>query len=160
MASPSERLLISFVPTSDEDASQLIETLVADGGADEVRIESGSDFGFAAETVLAIVILGPVGLEVLRRLADWFRDRNDCLLVIDARGPDLRVEERCDIVGRRGQVIVVTAPDVQVVIKKNDAILDLQALVMHGLDRSASAIAEAARAAGASAEIEQPRSDL
>lgn len=149
-----ERLLISFVPTSTEDSDRLASQLLEGGGVGSATVEVNDDAALTAETVLMIVTLGPIGLAVLTRLVDWFRDRNDCLLVVDTRGSDLKIEERCDIVGRRGQVIVITGPDEQVVIHRNEAFLDLQALVTAAIGKSAEAVRSLASASGARAEIE------
>jgi hypothetical protein len=156
----SDRLVMQFVPRSPDDAADFRHHLTAEDGVEDVLLQTRTDSGFAAETVLAIVILGSAGLAALTRIADWVRDRDDCLLLIDTRGGQLRVDERCDIVGRRGQVIIVTGSDEQVVIQKNEAILDLQSLVTHAIDKSAAAVADLARTAGASAEVQHPRSDL
>jgi hypothetical protein len=156
----SGRVILSFIPRRSEDAEELSQELLKPGGAEAVHIEASSDLSFAAEAVLAILILGTTGLAVIARIADWLRDRGDCLLVIDARGEDLKIEERCDIVGRRGQVIVVTSPNEQVVIHRSEAFLDLQAIVNRAIEKSASAVAEFASSAGARVEIESPRTHL
>jgi hypothetical protein len=149
-----------FVPESADESQQLVEDLKLIGGVSDVRLESDSDDRFLPAAVVVIVVVGSSGLAALTRIADWLRDRRDCLLVVDARGTTVKVEERCDISGRRGQVIVVTGPDEQVVIHKNEAILDLQAIVTAAIGKSASSVAGLAESAGARAEIEKPRSQL
>lgn len=155
----SSQLVVQFVPQSPQDAGHLRDFLMDEGHVEDVLLQARTDAGFAAETVLAVVILGSAGLAAITRIVDWLRDRNDCLLVIDTRGGQLRVDERCDIVGRRGQVIIVTSPEEQVVIRTNQAILDLQSLISHAIDHSAAAAAELARTAGAEAHIEPPGID-
>jgi hypothetical protein len=154
------RLTFEFVPQSDGEADDLVLQLSALDGIESVSAKQSDTSRFAAETALVIVLLGSAGLAVLARLTDWLRDRQDCLLVIDARHEDLRIEERRDIAGRRGQVVIITSGMEQVVIKRNDAVLDLQALVTRALDKSAEAAAELARSTGANASVEAPRGDI
>lgn len=154
------RIVLEFVPRDADETQHLTEHLMTLQEVDSVSVDHGGDDRFAAEAALVIVVLGSAGLAALTRLADWLRDRRDCLLVVDARGVDLHVEERCDIAGRRGQVIIVTSAAEQVVIQRNDAVLDLQAIVTNAIDHSTEAAAALARSAGASAQIERPRTNL
>lgn len=155
-----DQLHFEFVPQDDDEPQRLAEYLSALDGIDSVAVDQEEGARFAAETAIVIVILGSAGLAAVTRLADWLRDRRDCLLVIDARGEDLHIEERCDISGRRGHVIIVTKGDEQVVIQRNEAVLDLQAIVVRAVDQSAEAAAVLARSAGAAAQVESRLGDL
>ena len=151
---------LSFVIQSDEDVSELRERLLTQGGAEEVRLEDVGSDEILPVIATAYIVLGIIGLGVVTRIADWLRDRNDCLLVIDARGDNLKIEERCDIEGRRGQVVVVTGSNEQVVIHKNEAVLDLQRLVECAFGRSTADLIDFAKSQGGDANFESPRSPL
>lgn len=148
------RIIVELVPGQPGELDELFEVLTSSGGVDDVELQQGDDAGLAAETALLIIVLGSAGLAAVTQVVDWLRDRRDCLLVVDARGGDLKIQERCDIVGRRGQVVIVTPADQHVVIHKQEAPLDLQAIVAQAIDRSAAAAVQLAAAAGATAYTE------
>ncbi len=152
-----DRVLISFTERAEDETERLASEL-RDFACD-VQIEREEDAGLGAETALVIVVLGTAGLAAVTRIFDWLRDRNDCLLVIDARGVDVKVEERCDIIGRRGQVVVVTSANEHVVIHAAKAALDLEAIVTTAIEKSSDAVVELVKATGANAYPE-PRIKL
>jgi hypothetical protein len=146
-------LVFEFVPSTDGEMEDLAEYLSELDEVGAVTVEDSETSRFAAETALVVIALGSAGLAAFTRLVDWLRDRRDCLLVVDARQEDLRVEERCDVVGRRGQVVIVTSGREQVVIERSDA-LNLQAIVTQAIEQSAEAAASLAKSLGGVAHIE------
>lgn len=154
------RLVFEFVPRSGDEVDALADHLSQLEAIEAVTVERGDASRLAAETALLVILLGSAGLAAFTRLVDWLRDRRDCLLVLDARHDDLRVTERCDVVGRRGQVIIVTSGNEQVVIERSDAGLDLQAIVMRAIDQSAEAATSLAKSLGAAARVEPPQGDI
>lgn len=157
---PVNRLVFEFVPRSDDEADDLANHLSQVEAIEAVTVERGDASRLAAETALLIIVLGTAGLAAFTGLVDWLRDRRDCLLIVDARHEDLRVTERCDVVGRRGQVIIVTSGKEQVVIERSDVGLDLQAIAMRAIDQSADAAASLAKSLGATARVEPPQGDI
>lgn len=154
------RIIVKFVPNIGGEAQAFAEEFQSAPDIDDVTFQPHPEKHLGVESALAILILGSGGLALLTRIIDWLRDRNDCLLVIDARGDDLQIEERCDVQGRRGQVIIVAHSNERVAIKRHQAVLDLQAIVTEALGKSATAAAELARASGATAEVESSGRDL
>lgn len=114
------RLLIAVEGTDDEGRADL-KALLADFDSIDAVEEVGLDSDRArlepvTMTIVAIGII--VGTGIVTRVADWWRARSDCLLVIDARGEDVKIEARCDLAGYRGKTIVVADDHTQVTIDR------------------------------------------
>jgi hypothetical protein len=59
-----------------------------------------------------------VGTGVVTKVADWWRARSDCLLVIDARTDDLRIEPRCDLAEYKGMTIIIADESTQITVQR------------------------------------------
>jgi len=134
------RLLITVEATDDEGRADL-QALLADFDS----IDAVEEVGFDSEsarlepvtmTIVAIGII--VGTGIVTRVVDWWRARSDCLLVIDARGEDVKVEARCDLAGYRGKTIIVTDDRTQVTIERERGAFSMDE-VLNALKAGASA---------------------
>jgi hypothetical protein len=151
---------VEFVPQADDEVEVLANYVESIEGIGAVELRSAEDGRLAAETAVVLVILGLAGLAAVTLVVDWLRDRKDCLLVIDTRGDELTIQERCDISGRRGQVVIVTGPQERVVIQHAQGALDVEEIVKRAIDQSAQSAAALAVSNGAEAFVEDHRKPL
>lgn len=104
-------------------------------------------------SVLIIVTSGVISVGVVAAVADWIRQRNECLLVIDARGAEVTITERCDLPGQRGKIVVLSSSDQKLTVDAPRGVFDIEAIVNTLIDKSIDAASVVAHEAGLRNEI-------
>jgi hypothetical protein len=148
------RLVVELERGSD-DAPDLLEVVQSVAGSHQVELRSGTREGFGPAEAAIVIGMVTVGTGLLTVVADWLRRRKNCLLVVDTRDPDdLKLYERCDLVGQRGKTIVIASNDTQVVIEEVDGVLDIDALAKAAIESSVEGVKRAVDALKAEAREE------
>ena len=140
---------------SRSEAREIAEELAALVPPESITTDApDGDEGVAPFVILIVVATGIVGLGVITRLVDWFRDRRSCLLVVDARLDEVTITERCDLEGQRGKIILIASTDTQISIEMSKGVIDLDRIVETAISGSIAAAVDLVKAAGGTAEIQ------
>lgn len=126
------QLMIVIDDIAADELLELREMLLEDPSVDSVRASDPrqSGEGRLDPVTISLVVTGIiVGTGLTTRIADWWRARSDCLLVIDARGPELILQPRCDLPGYRGQKIIVTSESTQVRLTREEGAIGIDQIL-------------------------------
>lgn len=146
---------VDITSGSREEAQELADMLQSDSSEVSVDVEGLSDErGLAPIAIFLIVVAGAVGVGVVTRIIDWYRDRNSCLLVVDARTEELRIEQRCDLDSHRGKTVIIANSETQISIEAQKGTINLDELVQVAAKASIESAVEIVKAAGGTAEIQ------
>ncbi len=120
-------LALSVEGIPDSEVESLVHLLEADPDVSSVQAPPRLRSGFEPVTLVVVAGGAVLGAGLITRIADWYRSRSDCLLIVDARGPEIRLHQRCDLDGYRGKTIIVSDSQTQVVIHRDEGAVDLGA---------------------------------
>lgn len=134
----------------------LVGELEGQSGVDSAKL-SGDPRAKGLEPVtIGLLVAGTVfGVGLLARLADWVRDRNRCLVVIDGTKDPLSVKEDCTVEALKGKVILRTGKGDQLRVDKLGEVVDLEELTSTALDSSIKQALDLLKSKGGSGEIEK-----
>jgi hypothetical protein len=126
-----QTLTIVTEELDESDENHLRSLLLEDPSVDRVE-DNGTRYDESrlepvTFTLIAIGLI--VGTGVVTRVADWWQARSDCLLVIDARTEDLRIEQRCDLVGYKGRTVIIADGATQVTVQREHGAITIDEVI-------------------------------
>lgn len=149
------KLQIYLPGQSHDELRALVDELASGIDPSLVSISNDGDRdGLIPAVVFVYVAVGVFGTGLLTSVADWLHKRRSCLLIVDARGSDVKVTERCDLRSHAGEVILLANDGQQLRIERSSGILDLDSLLSETISKSIAAAASYARGRGLTAKIE------
>jgi hypothetical protein len=114
----------------DGERSELEDLLISDESIDRVDVVDSTGQARLDPVTLTVVAVGLiVGTGVVTRVTDWWQARSDCLLVIDARTEELKIEPRCDLAGYKGMTIILVDKDTQVTLRRTNGAFSIDEIV-------------------------------
>lgn len=139
----------------DEEAAAEIKAALAEQGATEIeesRVEG------VIPVLLPFVVAALIGAAGITSIVIYIGIRRGCLVVVDARGDDVKVKQHCEI--RDGRVILVAGDDTKIELKDVPPLLDFTKIATTVVEQGAEAAKSAAEAAGATAKVLAPDTPL
>ena len=149
MAEPERRIEIRV---DSPEASQEVATYLKEQGAGD--IEQSEDVGIVPVIGLPFVIAALVGAAGLASIVVYIARTFGCMVVVDARGDDIKVNRHCEI--RGGRVILVAGEKTKIEVSEISPLFDFTAVAKTAVEQGAEAAKAAAEAAGATVKVLVP----
>jgi hypothetical protein len=149
VAEPERRI---EVRVDSAEASNEIATYLRDQGAAE--IDQSEDVGIVPVIGLPFVIAALVGAAGLASIVVYLARTFGCMVVVDARADDIKVNRHCEI--RGGRVILVAGEKTKIEVSEVSPLFDFTAIAKTAVEQGAEAAKTAAEAAGATAKVLAP----
>jgi hypothetical protein len=134
------------VRVGDEETAKELEEFLRDRGATDLTVREEQGF---LPIALPFVVVGIVAAAVLFDFFTRWRQTHACLLVIDARGDNVKSEVNCD--DKNGRIIVITSDGTQAEIENVPPGVDLTELGKAAVSGAFDAVKAAADALGGTA---------
>ncbi len=154
MADRAERRIEIRVDSSG--ASDEVAAYLAEQGA--VGIEQSEEVGVLPVIGLPFVIAALVGTAGLTSIVVWIITHFGCLVVIDARGEDVKVNRHCE--DRSGRVILVADEKTKIEVSNVPPLINFTDIVKTAVEKGAGAAKTAAEAAGGVAKVLAPETPV
>lgn len=106
------------------------------------------DYALDPVTVWIVVTGAVVAVGLITRIVDWVRERNNCLIVIDATGERIDIREDCDVQAMRGKIVILTVEGQELRIDRGPDTVDVEKVVTMAMETTVSAALELLKDSG------------